>query len=141
MSNSTPFVSTVKRVRKLLTLIDKRAMGKINLMDAHSSDRQRLGKLLEKTAPSRGKELEEVTLKATNRAIEKVLGLALFFQGQDDCRVQLRTGTVGVVDDIELSDLQGDCDEASHAKGDQEEEFPESRIRKVTVVEVAIALK
>ena len=53
------------------------------------------------SASRKGKrEAEEVSLKATAKAIEKALNLAIFFQGQEDCRVRIKTGSVGVVDDI-----------------------------------------
>ena len=86
----------------------------------------------------KGKGREEVVLKATNRAIENVLGLALYFQGQDDCTVRLRTGSVGVVDDVVERD--GLVDGGGEGE-EEEEELPESRIRKCSVVEVAITLK
>lgn len=139
VSVRTPFVSAVKRIRKLLREIDKRSMSKVDLVNGKGSDREKLVKLSETSAPSPGKKSEEVVLKATNRAIEKVLGLASFFQGQDDCTVRLSTGSVGVVDDIvEVSRPMGN----NEAEGeDEEEEPPESRVRKATVVEVAISLK
>lgn len=114
-------------------------MGKIDLVNGKGSDKQKLRKLGEKTNGSIGKEPEEVVLKATTRAIQNVLGLALFFQGQDDCRVRLRTGTVGVVDDIvELAATE----EGEIVDGDDEEEdLPESRVRKASFVEVAITLR
>lgn len=139
VSTKTPFVSAVKRVRKLLAQIDKRSMGKIDLVNGKGSDKQKLRMLSEQAAPLTGKEPEEVVLKATNRAIQNVLGLALYFQGQDDCRVRLKTGTVGVVDDIVVSDPPIGAEGAEEE--DDEEELPESRVRKATVVEVAIALK
>ncbi len=105
-------------------------------MNGTESDKQKLRKLGERTNASTGKKPEEVVLKATSRAIQNVLGLALFFQGQDDCTVRLRTGTVGVVDDIV---------ESENPKGaetvEEEEELPESRVRKASFVEVAITLK
>jgi ribonuclease P/MRP protein subunit POP7 len=85
----------VKRVRKLLDAIDKRETGNVNLLS------QRKGNCKTVQTGRRGKgEAEEVSLKATARAIEKALNLAIFFQGQEDCRVRIRTGSVGVVDDI-----------------------------------------
>lgn len=117
-------------------------MGKVNLINSKMKDKQRLRQLVEKAAPTTGKEPEEVVLKATNRAIQRVLGLALYFQGQEDCRIRLRTGTVGVVDDIVVNDVSADPNEVdlANVEGD-DEELPESRIRKATVVEVAITLK
>lgn len=139
VSAKMPFISAVKRVRKLLDEIDKRSMGKIDLVDGKGSDKQKLRKLGERTNASTGKEPEEVVLKATNRAIQNVLGLALFFQGQDDCRVRLRTGTVSVVDDIVESEVPRGAETVEGE--DEEEELPESRVRKTSFVEVAITLK
>lgn len=141
VSSRTPFISTVKRVRKLLKEIDKRSMGKIDLVNSQVKDKQRLRKLVEKPAPLTSKKPEEVILKATNKAIENVLELALYFQGQDDCKVRLRTGTEGVVDDIVMPDLPADHDQTDNGKGEEDEEPPESRIRKLSVVEAAITLK
>lgn len=114
-------------------------MGKINLVDGKGSDKQKLRKLGERNNASTGKEPEEVILKATGRAIQNVLGLALFFQGQDDCRVRLRTGTVGVIDDIVESGIPKGLE--TEEGEDQEEELPESRVRKASFVEVAIILR
>ncbi len=45
--------------------------------------------------------MEEVFIKATNRAIEKALNLALFFQNaKEGYHVSVRTGTVRTVDDV-----------------------------------------
>ncbi|KAI9776824.1 MAG: hypothetical protein M1835_005403 [Candelina submexicana] len=95
ISSKTPFVSAVKRTRKLLNQIDKRSMGKVNLL-GKGKDRD---KIVQTGRVEKG-EPEEVVLKATGKAIEKALGLALFFQGQEDCKVKIRTGSIMVVDDI-----------------------------------------
>ncbi|KAI4136627.1 MAG: hypothetical protein L6R39_007695, partial [Caloplaca ligustica] len=81
-----------------------------------------------------------------------------------DCEVRLRTGTMGVVDDIEEVEEhvrrkakrkgRGKGDGGKKVKADGEEgdvemkeeqadgeEFPETQIRKVSVLEVAITLK
>ena len=105
-----------------------------------NNDKQRLHHIIEKMNQPKIKEPEEVVLKATNRAIEKVLGLALYFQGQDDCKVRLKTGTVSVVDDIIVSDDATSSKEDDEAGADVED-LPESRVRKATVVEAAISLK
>ena len=145
-------------------------MGNVDLINAKGNDKQKLRALGEKSHGSKEKEPEEVLLKATNKAIEKVLGLALFFQGQEDCRVRLRTGTVGVVDDIVETAVSVDpprdhiptvdtprddtfqCqrnqseepmvieDEKARSE-EEEEELPETQIRKMSVVEVGISLK
>ncbi len=174
ISAKTPFISAVKRVRKLLDLIDKRTVGKVDLGDGR--DERETLRALGEVGQASGKEPEEVILKATNRAIEKALGLGLFFQGQEDVRVRLRTGSVGAVDDIVVEEKskgekgktgglkkkekrkrrQGeegsvagehdaehkeelDKDMADPEAGD--EDLPETRIRKVSVLEIGISLK
>ena len=140
-----------------MSLIDKRSIGKFDLLDGKGNDKQKLREL-----EKRAKEPEEVFLKATNKAIEKVLGFALFFQGQEDCRVRIKTGSIGVVDDIvEIERLgapgagAGDLEDADHAElvankgrsdidmeGTREgEELPETQIRKASTVEVGISLR
>ncbi|KAL9112358.1 MAG: hypothetical protein Q9187_007786 [Circinaria calcarea] len=147
VSTTTPFVSVVKRVRNLLALVEKRSMGNVDLVNSKSSDKQRL-----KAVTRKEKEPEEVLLKATNKAIEKVLGLALYFQGQQDCRVRLRTASVGVVDDIvEVKkpklrkkvdvEVGGNDHELDIGGGEDGEELPETQIRKLSVVEVGISLR
>ena len=149
ISHSTPFVSVVKRVRKLLALVDKRSMGKVDIMSKKSNDKQRL-----KEIAKQDKEVEVVLLKATGKAIEKVLGLSLFFQGQDDLMIRLRTGSVGAVDDIveveppkhpskgistgvPLDKEDGDMD----MNEEDDVDLPETQVRKMSVVEVGISLR
>jgi ribonuclease P/MRP protein subunit POP7 len=69
---------------------------------------------------------EEVVLKATGKAIEKLLRVAVFFQGDEGFKVEVRTGSVGAVDDV-LEDGGG--------------ETGESRVRRVSVLEVGIRLR
>ena len=105
-------------------------------MNGKGNDKQKLMALREKpSSVGKGKEAEAVVLKGTNRAIEKVLELALYFQGQDDCMVRLRTGSVSVVDDIVQEEEEGGVEEV------EGEALPESRVRKISVVEVAVTLK
>ena len=88
----------MKRVRSLLTLIKKRE-------DQATSASVQKSKEHKAKVASRVKDRdkgkgEEVILKGTGRAVEKVLALGLFFQGQADCRVRVGTGSVGAVDDL-----------------------------------------
>lgn len=168
ISAKTPFVSATKRVRKLLSHIEKRSRGKVDLINGKGSDKQKLRALGEQGSGGRGKEPEEVMLKATGKAIEKALSLALFFQSQKDCRVRIRTGSVGVVDDIveaeepvaaqtEISLPSTIASSASHGhatgneissltgvgddrREEEDSELPETQIRKASMVEVAISL-
>ena len=98
-------------------------MGKISLLEI-GDDREKV----RRTGKGRDGGGEEVLVKATGKAIEKALQVALHFQGQDDCIVKLRTGSVGAVDDV-------------IAKEDEEEEVPETRIRRTSMLEVGISLR
>ncbi|KAL8675213.1 MAG: hypothetical protein Q9168_000333 [Polycauliona sp. 1 TL-2023] len=168
ISAKTPFISAVKRVRKLLHLIDKREVGKVDLGDGRKG--KETLRVLEGHSQASGKEPEEVILKATNRAIEKALGLGIFFQGQGDVRVRLRTGSVGAVDDIVVEEQKprekkngitgkttenlekagaDDCtgevneglEEETETVGTGDAVIPETQIRKVSVLEIGISLK
>ena len=125
-------MSAVKRVRKLLSLIDKRTLKNLDLVNGKSSDIANLQAL-----SKRDKKPEEVFLKATGKAIENALGLALYFQGQDDVKIRLKTGSVGAVDDI----VQEEGETPNVIRRDDEEELPESRVRKASTLEVAISLR
>ncbi|KAF6811661.1 protein kinase, partial [Colletotrichum musicola] len=60
-------------------------------------------------------------------AVEKVLSVAAWFSGEKDCEVEVRTRTVGTVDDVVV---------------EGEEEFGgESRVRKVSCLEVTVKLR
>ena len=151
ISTSTKFIAAVKRVRKLLSEIDKRSMGSVDLLgkktDISNMARRR----------AKRKEKEEVVLKASARAIEKALGLALFFRGQRDCTVRLRTGSVGVVDDVEKAEhalcTEGQSSEKVGEDGGStvgpkskeghgsEEDLPETQVRRLGTIEVAIRLR
>lgn len=68
---------------------------------------------------------EEVVMKGTGKAIEKVLALGVWFQGLEGVEVRVRTSSVGAVDDI---------------VGEEGEEGGESRVRRVSCLEVGVAL-
>ena len=136
-------------------------MGKVELVNSKGNEKQRLQALTKQDS-----EPEEVLLKASGKAVEKVLGLGLYFQGQDDCRIRLRTTSVGAVDDIVERDEpimakkrraksgQGvDARELEEGEGlevkmsgegdeeDEDEELPETQVRRLSVVEVRISLR
>ncbi|KAH8803059.1 Rpp20 subunit of nuclear RNase MRP and P-domain-containing protein [Xylogone sp. PMI_703] len=123
VSASSPFISVVKRVRKYLSEIDKRASQNVDLL--RGPNKTTMGKM---QAALEKRTVEEVIIKGTGKAIEKVLRLAMFFQGQADVTVKLRTGSVGAIDDVVNKD------------GD-EDMVEESRIRRTSCLEVAINLK
>jgi ribonuclease P/MRP protein subunit POP7 len=66
-----------------------------------------------------------VTVVGTGKAIEKTLSLASWFQQEGDCDVRVRTKTVVTVDDVIVEQGGGD----------------DSRVRRVSCLEVAISLK
>lgn len=69
---------------------------------------------------------EEVVMKATGKAIEKLLRLAIWWQGQKGVVVRIRTGSVGAVDDV--------------VEKGGEELVEESRIRRTSCLEVGVRL-
>ena len=125
----------MKRVRKYLSEIDKRALGKIDLLGP-GKDRTKIRSVGRgrggdgEGAGGKGAEGEEVLVKGTGKAIEKALRVALFFQGQQDCVVRLRTGSVGAVDDVSVPE-----------GGGEEEAVPETRVRRTSMLEVGISLR
>jgi ribonuclease P/MRP protein subunit POP7 len=68
-------------------------------------------------------------MKGTGRAIEKVLRLGLYWQGQEDVLVSIRTGSVGAVDDV------------VGVESGEEAGFEESRVRRVSSLEVGVRLR
>jgi len=66
-------------------------------------------------------------LKGTGKAIEKVLGMVVYWLGQEDVEVRVRTRSVGAVDDV--------------VEKGSEEEVGESRLRRVSCLEVGISLR
>ncbi|KAG9241600.1 Rpp20 subunit of nuclear RNase MRP and P-domain-containing protein, partial [Calycina marina] len=122
ISPSTPFASTIKRVRTLLSHIESRASGPISFSS-------KLGpQITAGIKARRDGSKEEVILKGTGRAIEKVLGIAVYWQGQADVVVRVRTGSVGAVDDVVEN-------------GNDEVETGESRVRRTSCLEVGISLR
>ncbi|KAE9372758.1 hypothetical protein N431DRAFT_466995 [Stipitochalara longipes BDJ] len=132
VSASSPFISTIKRVRTYLSHIETRAAGPISL-GKHSSQRQVRAAIEEGIEKARGENGgkskgngEEVVLKATGKAIEQLLGVALFFQQENGVKVELRTGSVGAVDDV--VEREGGA------------ETGESQVRRASCLEVGIRL-
>ncbi|OQE15532.1 hypothetical protein PENFLA_c031G10691 [Penicillium flavigenum] len=168
VSKSTPFMSAVKRVQKLLLQAEKRATANINLEDTRKNEKQILDEL-SKVSERR----EEVFVKATGRAIEKALNVAKWFEEKEtEYKVRVNTGSVIVVDDIvedeemkakEEQERQQQKEQAQNDPGDaasksvsksaakkrkrqataaeDDAELPESRTRWIKMVEVAVSLK
>ncbi|KAM3531097.1 hypothetical protein NHJ13051_001063 [Beauveria bassiana] len=144
VSSSTPFMSAVKRARKQL---DR------SLKSGGSSQAARKNASLHARIESLKRDVERdsrssssssssdnaaygasVTLLGTGKAVEKTLALAGWFEQQPDCRVAVRTRTVATVDDVVTGPEPGG------AAAEQEEE-DESRLRRLSCLEVVVSLK
>jgi len=98
VSSRTPVMAAVKRVKKLLSHIEKRAM-----QDVHISNGKNGMKKLAEASEALGKNGESVVVKASGRAIEQAMKVGEWFKSKEDevtCKVEVRTGSVQVVDDI-----------------------------------------
>ncbi|QUC18010.1 uncharacterized protein UV8b_02251 [Ustilaginoidea virens] len=127
VSSHTPFVSAVKRVRKLLA----KSLRTAGPAPKNASLQSRVESLKQNTASASDRPPAlVVTVAGTGKAIEKTLSLASWFEQEGDCNVCLRTRTVGAVDDI-----------VPREAGEGEGEADESRVRKVSCLEVLVSLK
>lgn len=107
-------------------------MGPIDLSNKNLSDKKRL-EVMGRVTDGKG---EAVSIKGTGKAIEKALQVGLYFMGQDDCSIQIRTGSVGAVDDISVDDAA-----TGDGAGEQEVDVPETRVRRTSTIEVLVSLK
>lgn len=110
-------MAVVKRVRKRL---DKALVG--GPMTKGMSLAKRVEALKKQDSPGTN---PEVLILGTGKAIEKVLNVAAWFEDQNDCVVEVRTKTVGTVDDVVVD-------------GDAEDE---SRVRRMSALEVTVRLQ
>ncbi|KAI1506023.1 Rpp20 subunit of nuclear RNase MRP and P-domain-containing protein [Biscogniauxia marginata] len=138
----TPFRSVTTRVRKQLDKYLREASSSNKAFtnklagskNATLEDRVHAIQRQSRNGSSSGIGLEnagEVLVLGTGRAIQKVTEVALFFQNQPDCIVQLRTGSVGTVDDVVV-------------EGAEDEDFgsqPDERVRMMSCLEVSIKLR
>ncbi|KAL4872400.1 Rpp20 subunit of nuclear RNase MRP and P-domain-containing protein [Aspergillus spectabilis] len=131
ISTSTPYMSAVKRVQKLLRHAEKRATASVdaavnNSKQSHSGSGniQRQEKLL--AALARGEEgeqlsREEVFVKATGRAMGVALKVGRWFEREErggEYRVRVKTGAVLVVDDVEVDEVEMERALRDAKKGD-----------------------
>jgi ribonuclease P/MRP protein subunit POP7 len=133
VSSSTPFMSAVKRVRKKLNA-SLRASTSTRAAPRGASLHSRI-EGLKRDADNSNKdkdksksETEAVTIMGTGKAVEKVVSLAGWFEQQGDCEVEIRTRTVGTVDDVVMA-------------SDEEEAGGDSRVRKMSCLEVSVRMK
>jgi ribonuclease P/MRP protein subunit POP7 len=107
VSRSTPLMAAVKRVKKLLSHIEKRAMQDVDITKGKDGLKK-----LAAASEALGKNGEAVVVRASGRAIEQALKVGEWFkskEGELACKVDVKTGSVQVVDD--LVEVEGDEDE------------------------------
>lgn len=115
-------MSAVKRVRKQLD----QGLRKSSAAPKNASLQSRVDALERGLASGSGAAQAAVTVVGAGRAVDKTLQVAGWFQQQGDCEVEVRTKTVGTVDDV--------VDE-------EEEAEDESRVRRMSCLEVVVKLK
>lgn len=120
VSSATPFMSAVKRVQKHLDASLRRATAA-----SKTSLHARVEALKRRDPVDTG--ATAVTVAGSGRAVDKTLRLAGWFEQRGDCVVELRTATVGTVDDVRLEGDDGADDE--------------SRVRRLSCLEVVVRLK
>jgi ribonuclease P/MRP protein subunit POP7 len=104
-------------------------MGKVSLLGPGGDKKKIIA-----TGKTEGRN-ETVTLKATGKAIERAMDLGLYFQEQDDLEIKIKTGTLTVVDDI-VEDGGLDVEEMIDT-----DDLPETQIRRLPVLEVAVGFR
>lgn len=129
----------MKRVQKNLAAIQARSTGPVNLRHPSKDVLQQVheGMMASRKGKKDGAQ-EEVILKGTGKAIQKVLALAAWFQdeaqNQLGVKVVLRTSSVGAIDDVVHMDRDDKVEQKEeNADGD------ETRIRRVSCLEVGIS--
>ncbi|OAA60661.1 Ribonuclease P/MRP, subunit POP7 [Cordyceps fumosorosea ARSEF 2679] len=142
VSSSTPFMSAVKRVRKQLER-SLRAGGSSQAARKNASLHARIEGLKRDVERGGGGGDEAgggggatVTLMGTGKAVEKTLSLASWFEQQPDCAVAVRTRTVATVDDL-TADGGGGPEAATVEQGEEDE----TRLRRLSCLEVIVSLK
>ncbi|KAL6697493.1 Rpp20 subunit of nuclear RNase MRP and P domain-containing protein [Trichoderma pleuroticola] len=127
VSSNSPFMSVVKRTRKFLDKDLRSNTSAAKNVSLHARVEALKRGSGSGSGTARG---AVVTVMGTGKAIEKTLHVASWFQQQGDCIVEIKTRTIGTVDDV----VTGDADDAFEADN-------ESRLRKLNCLEVAISLK
>ncbi|OCT51829.1 hypothetical protein CLCR_08963 [Cladophialophora carrionii] len=120
VSRRTPAVAAIKRVKRYLTSIEKRALQNAGVGGTRKWA-QGPRSAAEKANEVLAKNKEEVLVKASGRAMAQALRVAEWFRTHEKdmlCNVEVRTGSVSTVDDI----VEGDGDDENEAKDENDEE-------------------
>jgi ribonuclease P/MRP protein subunit POP7 len=104
ITTGSPFIPQIKRIRALLSESSKRSKQSLASGKPGTLSSKKVDQAIADAAKAKGgvKQGEEVFVKATGKAIERALEIGLFFQQQADCKVRVTTGSVEVVDDVEI---------------------------------------
>lgn len=132
VSRKTPVMSAVKRVKKFLREIEKRALQSedmSSIFDRAGNPISRgqakdIHRRLEDVSEKLRRDAEEVLVKASGRAMEQALRIAEWFRNKEKemlTNVEVRTGSVSVVDDLVETDVAGD-DEPEAKDGEEDKE-------------------
>jgi ribonuclease P/MRP protein subunit POP7 len=120
VSRSTPLMAAVKRAKKLLSHIEKRAMQDVDITKGKDGLKK-----LAAASEALGKNGEEVVVRASGRAIEQAVKVGEWFkskEGELACKVEVRTGSVQVVDDlVEVEEEEEEEDSEVKVDGDEED--------------------
>lgn len=104
-------MATVKRVRKLLHQVEKRATSRIKIPDPKQQSAKKGDKRFLEAVELAAKEArkEAVYVKASGRAVEKALKVGEWLKEKDGVDVKVDTGSAIVVDDlVEMEPESGD---------------------------------
>lgn len=116
VSTKTPFMSAVKQVRKLLQQVEKRATQDVKLIDrGEKAGMRKLTEAQEKLI----KDGEAVYVKASGRAMAQALRIGEWFRTKEtemSCNVDVKSGSVSVVDDIVDKGEESGTEAADEAK-------------------------
>lgn len=100
VSCRTPIMSAVKRVRKLLSHVEKRAL---QGTDTKGHDIDQVSAQVAAITDRLSKNSEEILVKASGRAMSQALKIGEWFRCKEKemlCNVKIRTGNVQAIDDI-----------------------------------------
>jgi len=130
----TPFISALKRVRSLLGHVDKRGVQAALTVSGRGRGRGRgRGGIGLGNGGGRGggqangrgfaqneAEREAVVVKATGKAVEKAMGLAVAMMAEKGWRVRVKTGSVAAIDDVVVGDVEEEgVEEEDQKQGDE----------------------
>lgn len=152
LSTKTPFMSAFKHVKQLLKHVEKRETER-DLSKARKNVKH--GSAGKKFSAEADDDTESVYIKATGKAIDKALQLALFLQQQQDLIVKIKTGSASAIDDLVVKHESRDAPSAgmeTYRMGTEDghvakdapsstDDIPEARIRQASTMEIEVSLR